>query len=248
MLSLMQQKLNEKIIKEKRTTVYELFIKKSPNINSGRIKEIANTDLELLFNLYDSIFLEGELEKTFQGAFIFSLSKRMTKSAGRILYFRNVHKMKQEEEKIEIRIGVDFFLQYDLLEGNKKVCGINTRNSLEALQLVFEHEICHAIEYIYFKKSSCKGQQFKVIANNLFGHTESYHQLATYKEIASKKLGLNVGDKASFMLQGKKVKGIIYGINKRATVMVKDKAGGFIDKKGHRYAKYYVPLTLLESD
>ncbi|AOY74557.1 SprT-like domain-containing protein [Clostridium formicaceticum] len=243
MIPFIQYKLEGKIIKKKRDIVYKSLIEASPNINNGNIKEISETDLELLFSLYNQVFLENRLKKDFKGTFSFSLSKRMTKSAGLILYSKNINKMKSEGEKIEIRIGVDFFLQYDLLEGKKTVCGIDTKNSLEALQLVFEHEICHAIEYIYFKKSSCKGERFKTISNNLFGHTESYHQLPTYRQIANKKLGLKIGDQVSFTFQGKKVDGIIYRINKRATVMVKDKKGQFIDKEGNRYIKYYVPLT-----
>ena len=109
--------------------------------------------------------------------------------------------------------------------------------------MVLEHEICHAIEFIYYYESNCKGDRFKTISNNLFGHTSSYHQLPTHKELAREKYGLRIGDKISFIFADKKLNGVIYGINKRATIMVQDKNGQYADKQGNRYVKYYVPLN-----
>jgi hypothetical protein len=80
----------------------------------------------------------------------------------------------------------------------------------------------------------------------LFGHTESYHKLPTHRQIASQKLGLDIGDTVSFIFEGKRLKGILYNINKSAIIMVPDKNGTMMDSKGNRYSKYYVPLTLLE--
>ena len=102
------------------------------------------------------------------------------------------------------------------------------------------------IEFIHFKKSNCRGKRFKELANNLFGHTESFHKLPTYRQIANQKLGLNIGDTISFNLEGMRLMGVLYNINKRATVLVQDKNGALIDKQGVRYSKYYVPLTLIE--
>jgi hypothetical protein len=170
----------------------------------------------------------------------------MTKSAGLTLCPKNIDKAKPEELVIEIRIGVDYFFQYGLVEGCKTVCGVKTSDSLEALQLVFEHELCHVMEFIHFKESNCGGERFKAIASNLFGHTESYHKLPTHRQIANQKLGLNIGDTVSFTFEGKRLKGILYNINKRATVMVRNNNGPLVDDKGNRYSKYYVPLMLLE--
>ena len=132
------------------------------------------------------------------------------------------------------------------VNSDNNVCGIKTSNSLEALQVVFEHELCHVIEFVNFNESNCKGARFKTISNNLFGHTESYHQLSTQKEIVQKKLGINIGDSVSFNFQDNNLKGILQGINKRATVMVPDKNGAFVDNRGNKYAKYYVPVNRLK--
>jgi hypothetical protein len=246
MSDILNEKLNSRAILNKREEVYRLFAQKSANVSSGAISSISASDLDLLFQLYDEIFLENWFKENYKGKLKFSLSRRMTRSAGLTLCPRNIDKLKEEELVLEIRIGIDFFLHYDSIEGSKTVGGIKANNSLGALQLVFEHELCHVIEFIHFKKSKCSGERFKLLAGNLFGHTESYHKLPTYRQIANQKLGLNIGDKVSFTFQGRRLSGILYNINKRATVMVQDKNGNMLDRYGVRYSKYYVPLTLIE--
>ncbi len=246
MIDIFNTKLNNGAISNKREEVSKHLIQKSANISCRTISTISASDLELLFQLYDEIFLENWFKENFKGRLKFSLSKRMRRSAGLTLCPKNISKIKPEELVIEIRIGVDFFLHYDSIEGSKSVGGIKARNSLDALQLVFEHELCHVIEFIHYKKSNCSGERFKVLVNNLFGHTESYHKLPTYRQIANQKLGLNIGDNVSFTFKGKRLSGILYNINKRATVMVRDNNGNMLDSHGVRYSKYYVPLTLIE--
>jgi len=246
MLDLVNLKYSIADIERKRTEIEKLIIKTSPNIKNGTINSISTADLKLMFELYDEIFFNCWFKKSFKGKMIFSLSRRMTKSAGLTLCPKNIDKIRQEELIIEIRIGVELFFHYDQIDGSKNVCGFRTNNSLEALQLVLEHELCHVIEFIYFNKSNCSGERFKVIANNLFGHTESYHILPTHKQIAKQKLGLNIGDSVTFTFENNKLEGLLYNINKRATIMVRDKKGSYTDKQGNRYSKYYVPLSLLK--
>ncbi|MCR1897428.1 SprT-like domain-containing protein [Irregularibacter muris] len=239
---MIQYQYDNKNIIKKRAYITQEFMKLSPNIKSKRIKEISPEDIKILFELYDKVFLNKHLENNFPGNFKFSLSKRMTRSAGLTLCPKNIGERKPEEVIIEIRIGVNFFFQYHLLERDKKVCEIQSHHALEALQLVLEHEICHVIEFIYFHQSSCKGNQFKTIARNLFGHTSSYHELPSNREIAKEKFNLHIGDKITFDFEEKILEGMIYAINKRATVMVPDKKGQYADKEGNKYNKYYVPV------
>lgn len=246
MFDILTIKLNKDDIIKKRKEVSELLILSSTNIKNGIISTISTADLELLFQLYDKVFLKNWFRNDFRGKLKFSLSRQMTKSAGLTRCPKNIDKIKPEEVMIEIKIGVDFFFHYGLIEGSKKVGGVDTKSSLEALQLVLEHELCHVLEFLHFGKSNCKGKRFKEIASNLFGHTESFHMLPTHKQIASQKLGLRIGDTVLFTFEGKRLKGILYNINKRATVMVRDKNGTLTDKQGNRYSKYFVPLNLLE--
>ena len=238
--------LHKDDICRKREEINRLLRTKSDNLKSSTISTISTSDLKLLFQLYDQIFLENWFKDCFKGKLKFSLSRRMTKSAGSTHCPKNIDKIKPEELVIEIRIGVDFFFNYNSVGGNKTVGGIKTSNSLEALQLVFEHELCHVIEFIHFNKSNCSGERFKTLAGNLFGHTESHHKLPTNKQIANQKLGINIGDTVSFIFEGEKRSGILYNINKRATVMVRNENGPLSDGQGNRYSKYYVPLTLLK--
>lgn len=248
MIDLINMKLEAKYINEKRKAISDIIIKKSNNIKSSAISSMSAEDIKLIFDQYNQIFFGDWFDKEFKGKLKFSISRRMTKSAGKTIYKKNRGIIEQEDMLLEIRIGVDFFSNYNVIDGDKYVCGMKTRNSLEALQFVLEHELCHVIEFIYFKDSNCKKDRFKRIASNLFGHTESYHELPTNLEIAREKLGLNVGDTVSFIYKNEKNRGLLYRVNKRAVVMVKDKKGRFVDNKGVRYAKYYVPLQRLNSD
>lgn len=238
-------KYNKKSIKEKRLMISQLLIQSSSNIKSVDIHTISSDDLYLLFQLYDKFFLDNWLTTNYKGKIKFTLSRRLTRSAGQTKWIRNIGRIKPEQRIIEISIGVDFVLNYDQVEGKKSVGGIATGNSLEALQLVFEHELCHVIEYICFGETKCSGDRFKTIAGNLFGHTGRFHSLPTSREIATQKLGLKIGDVVFFSFKDCILQGILYRINKRATIMVKDNQGNFLDKQGNRYSKYYVPINLL---
>ncbi len=246
MLNLIRMNDALKDIQRKRDEVSTRLIAASNNIKDGNIRTIGTADLKLLFELYDEIFFYNWFKNTYKGKLSFSLSKRMTKSAGKTICPRNIETIKPENLNIEIRISTDFLFQYDTIQEDKRVCGIQTKNSLDALQLVFEHELCHVIEFIIFYNSNCNKERFKTIARNLFGHTQSYHELPTYKQIAKQNYGFNIGDTVLFMLKDKRYNGVLYGINKRATVMVKDLKGSYTDKYGNRYAKYYVPLEYLK--
>ena len=216
------------------------MLEASANISGGMITRLSNRDLVLLFELYDSVFLEGFFKENFRGKLTFSLSRRMSKSAGKVISPGNLAHLRPEQECYELRLSIDFFFNYAALEREKVVNGIASRDALEALQLVFEHELCHLLELHLFKRSSCRGNRFKQIAANLFGHTESYHHLPTVREIAGEKYGLSVGDTVRFMLEGRLLEGVISRITKRATVMVRDKKGDYRDQQGHRYSKWYV--------
>lgn len=246
MQDIMKKSYSPKEIKIRRKKVSSFLLTESEQIKDSSICAISNTDLRLLFDLYDRIFLKNWFAGNYRGEIAFSFSRRMTKSAGKTFYRRSSDPVRPENLKIEIRLGVDFFFQYNAIEGSKTVCGIRTDSALEALQLVFEHELCHAMEFILFGESSCSRQRFQVLANHLFGHTESYHRLPTQRQIADRKFGLQIGDAVSFADGKKELSGVIYNINKRATVLVQDPEGGLIDRHGNRYTKYYVPLPLLK--
>jgi predicted SprT family Zn-dependent metalloprotease len=236
-------KVDEKTVNRKRREIHERIIEKSSRIGSGKITSIAPADLKLILDLYDELFFNNWFKNKCSSKIEFALSKRMTRSAGMVKCSMN---KKTGEKNFILQIGVNFFYNYDELDNKKNVCGIETKDSLEGLLLVFEHEICHIIEFINYGKSSCRGKRYKTIVGNLFGHVSSYHQLPTYKQIAGEKHGVVVGDSVVFDHEGRRKTGFINAINKRATVMVRDDGGKYMDTKKNRYVKFYVPLSILE--
>lgn len=247
MLVLLKTKQSAAEIDSKRGQVKQLLLQKSTGIKEPQLASISTEDLKLLFNLYDEIFFQNWIKYHFIGKMKFSLSSKMTRSAGKTMYPRNIGRIKPEDLVLEIRMGIDFFLYYGQLKKSSIVCGLKANNSLEALLLVFEHELCHVLEFLLFKKSSCKGLRFKAMAGNLFGHTDSYHKLPTNKQIANKVFGFKIGEMVSFKNKEKRLTGLLYNVNKRAVVLVPDKNGLLADRHGMRYSKYYVPLTLLDT-
>lgn len=234
----------EQII-QKRLQVADMFLHGS-SPGSKDIKKISSSDLSLLMTAYDEVFFHNWFQKYFKGQLRFSLSRRMTRNAGKTICSREKGVSSPEQLNIEVRIGIDFLTNYGFIAGANLVGGIATSSSLEALQIIFEHELIHVIEFVKFQSSSCKRNRFKTMAFNLFGHTESCHRLATNQQIASQKMGLVIGSMVSFPFEGKTLEGRLYRINKRATVMVRDKKGHFADRQGLRYSKYYVPLKALK--
>lgn len=232
-------------VAEKRDIIRNKFMVKSKNISSGDIQCMSNQDLKILFDLYDEEFFCDYFSKNFKGSLTFSLSTRMTNAAGKTIYSRKIKQLQESEENYEIRMGIKFFFEYYKVERDKIVSGINTADSLEAFQIVFEHELCHLIELHIYKESSCKKFRFKSMVNRIFAHTAVNHQLPSQKEIVSQNYGLIIGQKVSFMDEGKKYNGFIYKINKKATVMVVDKKGTYRDGKGNKYSKWYVSFGKL---
>jgi hypothetical protein len=244
-LDLKDINLKPEVIVNKREIVRNQFILQSDNIDGGKIVQISNQDLELLFQLYDEHFFGFYFKHHFKGTLLFSLSKRMTRAAGKTIVQKNLKDVLLEKRKYEIRMGFNFFFKYDETSSDKMVCGIKTKDALEAFQMVFEHELCHFIEFYLFQSSSCKQKRFQTLAKNIFDHTDTYHALPTNREIAGEKYDLHIGDFVSFHYEEKQLKGFIHRINKRAVVMVKDQNGMYIDKQGKRYTKYHVPLTVI---
>lgn len=232
-------------IESKREKVRELLLQRSQNIKNDTISRISRDDLKILFDLYDEFFLNSYFRDYYRGKCSFSLSTRMTRAAAKLIYPRDLPAIREEQWRIEIRVGVDFFFGYNQINRDKEVAGILTRDALDAFQIAFEHEICHFIELILYRKTSCRQESFKKIARDIFGHRKSSHDLPTNREIAYREYGLKVGDMVTFVIDGVSKKGFINGINKRATIMVRDPKGRFSDRTGIRYTKYYVPISLL---
>ncbi len=240
-------KYDDKTTHDKRIAVRNALCEHSQNIKNGDFKVLHEKDLWILFHLYDEIFFEDYFKRSFEGKLTLTLSRQMTRSAGITRTPKNIAKLPPKEQQFEIKISLDFLFTYYFTSREKFVNGIATKDPLDVLILVFEHELCHVIEFLFFFKSSCRGKRYKEIAFNIFGHTDNHHNMPTMPELSFLKYGFKPTDCVQFTHEGKELTGIISSIKKRAIVMVEDKKGTYYNKSGKRFAKYTVPLSQLKS-
>ena len=191
-----------------------------------------------MFQLYDQIFLDGTLSRAY-GRLDVTLSSRLTSAAGKFISARDpALKM----ERAEIRLSSDFLFQ--LREGPFQLIGLSVATPQEAFLVVFEHELCHALETALYG-STGHSSRFLSLANGLFGHTGIRHSLPTRKQIAAQN-GIAVGKVVSFPYEGRTLRGTITYVGKTATVMVPDRRGDYRNAQGRRYSKYRLSLDLLQ--
>ena len=228
--------------------VYETILRESEHLGAGNFTTIHTDDLERLFDLNDEIFFDGGSRNLLGDTpLYFRLSKRMTQAGG-MASRREVSDRSGKTVTTEYEIAVSATLLFHTFrEGQSPIVmsGIECRNRLEALQRVVEHEMIHLIEMLIWTKSSCSAPRFQSIANRFFGHTDHRHQLMTPRTQAFTKYGIKAGDRVSFRMDGQHYAGFVSRITKRATVLVEDE-GGEQYSDGNRYAKFYVPVRLLE--
>lgn len=201
------------------------------------VKSIRPSTLSAMRALYDSEFLGGFLAKRY-AALEVTLSPRLTSAAGKFIYMRGAA---LRADRAEIRMSSDFLFR--LTDGPFQLNGLTVATPQEAFLVVFEHELCHALEYALCGATG-HSRRFLALANSLFGHTDTRHSLPTRRADAAKD-GLLVGMRVRFAYEGRTLTGTVSYIGKTATVMVPDARGGYRDGRGRRYAKYRVPLALL---
>ncbi len=201
------------------------------------VSSILPSTLSEMLRLYDELFFAGFLRQAY-GDLRVTVSTRLTSAAGKFLYART---RSRRMENAEIRMSGDFLFR--LNEGPFLLNGLNVSTAQEAFLVVFEHELCHALETALFGTTG-HSKRFLTLANGLFGHTATTHSLPTRRAEAARD-GLLVGMSAAFPYQGRMLTGRISYIGKTASVMVPDPRGEYRDRQGRRYTKYRVPLSQL---
>jgi hypothetical protein len=223
--------------------IYDSVLRQSRHIDGGNFNVIHQDDVRRLFDGYDAAFFSGGCRQAVGPTGLqFRLSKRMTSAGGKTTRF----KPRAGRPHFEIAVSTTLLFQtFHDVERPITVAGIVCRDRLEALQRVIEHEIVHLIEMLLWTHSSCSADRFQSIAGRAFAHVEHTHQLITPRERALRKFGIRPGDSVRFQVNGSRLVGVVNRITRRATVLVEDPRGmSYTD--GKRYAKYYVPLTMLE--
>lgn len=192
---------------------------------------------ETMLRLYDELFFRGFLGRAY-GELRVTLSSRLVSAAGKFIYSRDA---RRRLTRAEIRLSSDFL--YRLTDGPFLLNGLSVATAQEAFLVVFEHELCHALETALYGGTG-HSKRFLALANGLFGHTDTRHSLPTRRQEAAGN-GLTVGARVRFSLDGRTCRGIVSYVGKTYTVMVPDPRGDYRDKQGRRYAKYRVPPALV---
>lgn len=238
-------KYDSNTINAKRDLIKKNLYEQSKNIKSVDFIKISDNDLFILYKLYDEIFLESWFKENFKGKIVFKMSRQLSKAAGNTKTKKNIYMLKPEDVEFEIKISINHLANMDKADRSKFVGGIEVTNKLDSLMLVFEHELCHVIEFLIYKKSNCSKGNFRNLICNLFGQIESTHKLVSNSEANYHEYGIRVGDRVTFEYGGQILHGIINKMNKRAIVMSPSNQGKYVDKSGQHYTKYYIPLSCL---
>ena len=201
------------------------------------VRSVRAATLEEMLRQYDERFLAGFLRASF-GTLRVTLSSRLTSAAGKFVYARSASK---RLDNAEIRMSSDFLFR--LSEGPFSLNGLSVATPQEAFLVVFEHELCHALETALYG-STAHSARFLSLAGGLFGNTDVHHALPTRRAEAAE-AGLTVGSRVCFSYEGQALAGILSYVGKTATVMVPSPRGPYRDRSGRRYVKYRVPLPLL---
>jgi len=225
--------------------IHAAVLGNSNYIDEPNFTRVHPSDLKRLFDEYDHRFFGGNIKETLGDIPLhFGLSKRMTSSGGKTARYTGRADGKQWYE-----ISVSTAILFGCFNGDDHrpitASGIVCRDRLDALQRVMEHEIVHLVEMLLCGKSSCAHARFHSITRRFFGHTENMHQLITPREKAIVQFGIKTGMTVRFRFDGVEHRGVVNRINKRATVLVESRNGEQYSD-GRRYAKFYVPVKMLE--
>jgi hypothetical protein len=229
--------------------IRQTLLRDSRLLRQPNFQSIASDDLALLFKLYDTRFFNGWLANAITSTtganLTFRLSRTMTSSGGKTIRknrpLRNGTMGKSYEIAIASRM---LFLNFNENSRAVTVCGLECTDRLSALQRIVEHEMLHLAEMLFWGKSSCSAPRFKAMAQNIFGHAASKHDLITPRESAAIDHALKIGAPVEFDFNGKTLAGLINRIHQRATVLV-ESPDGVPYRNGKSYQKYYIPIPML---
>lgn len=227
--------------------IFQSMLRASRTIQHPNFQALHVQDLKSMFHLYDDIFFNGQIDLALANmgsSLTFRVSRRMTSAGGKTTRW---HYPKSQHRPPRFEIALSSTLLFESFQNQRpiQVTGLSCQSRLEAMQRVMEHETIHLCEMLVWFHSSCAAGRFLRIANGLFDHRKSSHELLTPVDKARKDLGIRVGDQVKFSLNGEQMVGTVNRITRRATVLVPHQRGQkYTD--GGSYLKFYVPLTQLQ--
>lgn len=230
-------------ITERRALIRNTLLATSRTIQAPNFLRASAHDLRLLFDLYDSHFFNGVLRQRLPGPCALGFSGRLRASGG--MTYRS-----RRGGVCSYRIAISTGLLFDNFRepgATHVVAGVVCTDRLDALMRIMEHEMLHLYEYLVFGRSNCAAKRFQAMARELFGHTAHRHSLPTARQRTLKQTTLRPGSAVTFVHEGRRLRGMVNRITRRATVLVEDPRGTrYTD--GKRYLKFYVPLSELTAE
>lgn len=225
--------------------VGQVFESRTDNFVKGFFHRITTMDLEMAFDAVDGVYFEGNCRKLLEKeghSLSFRLAKRMTHCGGTTT--------RRPMRGVPGRFAFEIAIAPRLLDATfatlrtAQVTGVICDTPRDALLRIMEHEQLHLLEMLIWDSSSCSQARFRDLAQRIFGHRESTHQLMTPNEVAKAQHQIAVGNRVVFKFENQTLTGRVNRINRRATVLVEDSQGErYTD--GQRYRKFYVPMSML---
>nr|QBK90206.1 MAG: SprT-like family protein [Pithovirus LCPAC102] len=167
-----------------------------------------NDELDVMFKLYDYYFFNNMISYALQksgGNIKFKFSTKMTSAGGtcsRIGICTYIIKISKE--------NINNITPINII--NSEINGLKPKNKVNALQLIFEHELVHAILSIFVDDLRGHGKLFKDMVKQLFGHTKITHSILN-KPLVVNQYNFKVNDLIYFMVKDKKSYGTIIKLN-----------------------------------
>jgi hypothetical protein len=237
--------LNDEQILTRTQRIRATVLHRSSYLSIPNFVRIHPSDLRMLFSEYDAGFFGQQIATTLDRTRLdFALSRRMTSAGGKTTRITDrrtgIHRF-----EISVSTAILFGCFHDSDHRPIKVCGTDCADRLAALLRILEHELVHLVELLLWQESSCSRARFQDISRRFFGHLEKSHRLITPRERAAVTFGIRTGVRVRFAFEGRTYHGIVNRVAKRATVLVESTTGELYND-GKSYAKFYVPVELLE--
>lgn len=246
--SLQNFRTDREKIRAMQNQIYVDVLRKTKHIDRPNFSTIHPVDLERIFDLYDEQFFDGgcrDTLRTNKTPISFRLSSRMTRAGGKTTRHELVSGQRRVATSFEIAISTTLLFEtFRPQQPNARVAGLECKNRLQAMMRIVEHEMVHLIEMLLWWDSNCMGPRFRKISNRFFEHRESNHQLITPDERAKRDFGIGAGDEVSFRYEGRRYRGVVNRITRRATVLVEHPKGTKYND-GKYYQKFYIPISKL---
>lgn len=166
-------------IDERRHFIHDELIEEGYVSKDGMLKEedYKNNLLVAILIMYDANFFDGVLIREFKEKdteLIPRWNLRMTSTAGVCRKLERNKKICFQYIEIAKLVIQNTFRPGETSHNSG---GLICTDTLYCVQLIFEHELIHAIMKVLCKEFESHGERFKKYLRNAFGHTESTHQL-----------------------------------------------------------------------